>query len=529
MRTPVEHVRRERTRAWTPRLIVALMTLLLATTGHGLTLPYSEGGPAVENPGADLSPVLRRYVDAMDGDDTNDGKSPGAAWQSLKKVAEERSRLKPETHILFRRGQTWRGGLVFTDVHGVPGQRLTLGAYGAPLSKRPKIEGTVTGTNSSYLMIRDFDCIKIDTSGKAHHIVVFDNVVHGSPEKDEWPSNGIRVFGPAHHIAIVQNLVYDLSANDCIVIHPDNGKIGVRGHFWVVDNICIGNSKMEDGIDLAMSEPEHGTDDFISGDVKVLNNRVQMKALDGLSARKGRGAKVLSAGHAGRHVWIVGNTMGGGGHIGVKLGEKKDGVQFSGNVIFSCAQNSTKLTCELFSKNIVAQHNTIIHTIATRSPVGLPGDRYRFLRNLTLNANRDGRLIDASPRAGKSIVMDHNWYSPSGEPKLGGLPWDQWRADTGRDTHSSIGPAPGVTAPDDTPFSNDPRNWREPAFVSHFIPDSSWPGCDGENTPGAFDCEGNRLGLTLRPFADLQENDGFGWEGPPIIQAKYPIPGTDGE
>lgn len=47
-------------------------------------------------------------------------------------------------------------------------------------------------------------------------MVIFDNHVHGDPDLNEWPSNGIRVFGPSRQISIVQNLVYDLSANDCI-------------------------------------------------------------------------------------------------------------------------------------------------------------------------------------------------------------------------------------------------------------------------------------------------------------------------
>ncbi len=39
-------------------------------------LAYSEGGPSVSDPGADLPSNLRRYLDATNGDDKNDGTSP---------------------------------------------------------------------------------------------------------------------------------------------------------------------------------------------------------------------------------------------------------------------------------------------------------------------------------------------------------------------------------------------------------------------------------------------------------------------
>jgi hypothetical protein len=49
-------------------------------TENGETLSYAEGGSSVADPGENLAPDLRRYVDAVDGNDNNNGKSQNQAW-----------------------------------------------------------------------------------------------------------------------------------------------------------------------------------------------------------------------------------------------------------------------------------------------------------------------------------------------------------------------------------------------------------------------------------------------------------------
>ena len=78
----------------------------------------------VDDPGDSLSPELRRYVDAQDGDDGGDGRSPSTAWKTLGKIANQKENLSPGTHVLFRRGQIWTGKLDFENVHGQNGNRL---------------------------------------------------------------------------------------------------------------------------------------------------------------------------------------------------------------------------------------------------------------------------------------------------------------------------------------------------------------------------------------------------------------------
>ena len=167
--------------------LVLLSLTISSAYSAVLDLPYAEGGPDAEDPGVSLVPQLRRYVDVQDGDDGNNGISPATAWKTLEILIREKANLVPGTHVLFKRDRTWTGELDFENAHGEVGKRLVLGTYGRPLGARAKILGTLSVSKSSHVMVRGFDCIKLDASGGAHHVVIYDNVVHGSPEINEYP------------------------------------------------------------------------------------------------------------------------------------------------------------------------------------------------------------------------------------------------------------------------------------------------------------------------------------------------------
>jgi len=497
--------------------LVLLSLTISSAYSAVLDLPYAEGGPDAEDPGVSLVPQLRRYIDVQDGDDGNNGTSPATAWKTLEMLIREKANLIPGTHVLFKRDLTWTGKLDFENVHGEVGKRLVLGTYGRPLEARAKILGTLSVSKSSHVMVRGFDCIKLDASAGAYHVVIYDNVVHGSPEINEYPSNGIRIFAESHHIAVVSNLVYDLGANDCIVVHP-SATTNAADHHWILDNITIGNSGMEDGIDLAMSEPEKDPDGPVGRDIKVVGNRIMMQALPGLSVKTGRGSKCFSAGHEGKYIWVVGNTMGGAAHIGFKTGELKEYFQISGNVMFNCGERAGKLMAELRPRELLTEHNTFIHTSSKRAVLLLQGRNHRFHHNLVIRSQPDNQWA-TSVDTENLAEMDHNWYGHSSDVIINSMDWNTWVKSSGLDQRSGRGKVPGVTAPSESGSDADPKTWNSPGFIRHFIPQPHFGGCDGEATPGAFDCQGTRLGLEIKPMQGL-ENNGYGWEGPLLVQAK---------
>jgi len=79
------------------------------------------------------------YVDATNGNDTNNGLSESTAWKTIAKV--NASIFNPGDQILFKSGETWREGLAVPS-SGSNGNPITFGAYGS--GNKPKI----TGANS---------------------------------------------------------------------------------------------------------------------------------------------------------------------------------------------------------------------------------------------------------------------------------------------------------------------------------------------------------------------------------------------
>ena len=96
------------------------------------TIPSAEAcGPA----------YLRPFYVSSEGDDANDGLSPGTAWRTVEKVNGQT--FLPGDAILFRRGDTWRETLVVPS-SGDATHALTFGIYGD--GAKPRILGSTQAT-----------------------------------------------------------------------------------------------------------------------------------------------------------------------------------------------------------------------------------------------------------------------------------------------------------------------------------------------------------------------------------------------
>lgn len=102
-------------------LIISFSLLVILTTSVTPNLVYS----------------AIYYVDAANGNDTNDGLSPEFPWKTISKV--NYSRFNPGDQILFKRGQVWRETLNPPN-NGLPGNPVTFDAYGE--GSLPKILGS---------------------------------------------------------------------------------------------------------------------------------------------------------------------------------------------------------------------------------------------------------------------------------------------------------------------------------------------------------------------------------------------------
>lgn len=133
------------------------------------------------------------YMDAIYGNDQNDGTSPYYAWQSIDKV--NQAKLLAGDSVLFKRGQTFRGNLF--PVSGSASGNITYGAYGK--GAKPKVLGSIALNSSS-----------------------------------DWVNNGENIWCSAKHSRIatdVGNIIFNHEAF-CGIKVKDVSELNAQGEFW---------------------------------------------------------------------------------------------------------------------------------------------------------------------------------------------------------------------------------------------------------------------------------------------------------
>lgn len=153
-------------------------------------------------------PSITYYLDAEDGDDSNDGQSEATAWKNLSRV--NMVWLEGGSQILLKRGSTFKGQIA-PKGSGTPNAPIILGAYG--VGEKPKLdgEGLVNGVvllkNVSNWIIQDLDVtnyaedrgtdyrtgilVQNDGGGTTSNIQILNNYVHDV-------SSSFRYKGQAH-------------------------------------------------------------------------------------------------------------------------------------------------------------------------------------------------------------------------------------------------------------------------------------------------------------------------------------------
>ncbi len=91
------------------------------------------------------------YVDNLGGSDSNDGSSPGSAWQSLDKV--NATTFAPGDQILFKADGTWNGRL-WPKGSGAFGSPIVIDMYGS--GSKPLIAGVTSELEAVYLKNQEY-------------------------------------------------------------------------------------------------------------------------------------------------------------------------------------------------------------------------------------------------------------------------------------------------------------------------------------------------------------------------------------
>ncbi len=454
------------------------------------------------------------YVDADGGNDSNPG-TRDQAWRSIDRVEDAMGDLGPGDYVLFRRDRSWTATatLDVRGIHGAPGRPITFAAYGQ--GARPKFKAIrpdgVSHVTFQYLESVGSDggpCINVSRSS---YVTLWGIHAH------DCANNGLHYGTASEYGVMIDNRVWDIPANDALVVHSPstvNDETRVRDHFWIVDNVVPGNIA-EQPVDIAT-----GNDDFDgSRDLKIVGNVLT-----------GGGNGCIAIGHGSSVAWLVGNIIGnctrtetawaigiGGTH------RERSGNHFRvvGNVVFHNLMSSIQINGEDPSiTRAFIQYNTLVNAIGRRATI-----RSSIRSEIVFEHNivwPTGGQAHVQLRAIEDVeAMNDNFYLPSDNPdcRILGQSLDDWSANTGFDTRSSCAAIAGIEEPSIAEAA-DADTWKSAEFLSHFIPDASWQGC--ADPSGAFDCDGQQH-IEFLPFANYDDNDGYGWEGPLAVRQRYPM------
>ncbi|MBK8970410.1 MAG: hypothetical protein IPM37_03145 [Hahellaceae bacterium] len=466
------------------------------------------------------------YYVSPSGNDSNTGVSEGQAWQSISKV--NGKNFQPGDQVLLKYGGRWGDTVDLSKENGGAGSPIVLSAYGDPSQGLPVVKG-VTANYASYVTISNVEVDgqgagRIDASYGANNIFIYKVVVHNTSD------NAVRFFGPSYSNIVMSSLIYDVGGtNDAITIHAVNwGSSPTQAgySYWIVDNDIIGSGNMEDLVDVGPDENQ--TTGNLVMDIKIYGNRLQCESVPGVSSATGTANFGLNSGHLGDGFWVVGNTVTGCKNAGLQIqnsaGEgRRKGVQLSGNVVFR-AGTDPKNSVIVNAEDFVVSNNTVVrHEFGDRSALfvsgyGKRGQLVKNLFSIDSSLGTNTRWVSATDVVATafSVIEGNHLADISGAPltpQIDGVTVTSLRSIGMEQTGSS-----GAILPVKMPSGKtDPRSWGKD-FLSYFVPNSAWSQCADDQTPGALDCKGRRLGLELKPLA-VVSGDGFGWKGNEMVQA----------
>ncbi len=191
---------------WTTTLGIKNGITLFPSTGHTLDNNTTKQSQGIADFSAWLYTVLSfstrstYYVDAVSGNDANNGTSSSTPWKTLTKV--NSTTFAAEDSILFKCGQTWTGQL-YPKGTGSSGKPITIGKYGTGTA--PVINGNGAVTDAVYLQNQEYWTIR--------DLEITNPVV----TPDAVLRRGVTVigqdFGTIHNIKLINLYIHDVNGD----------------------------------------------------------------------------------------------------------------------------------------------------------------------------------------------------------------------------------------------------------------------------------------------------------------------------
>ncbi len=191
-------------------------SLLFLFTLFSLVACGGGGGSSTQPDSGNIDNVVvdpqAYYIDAVNGNDANDGKTPQSAWETLNKL--NTVTINAGNKILFRTGQRWQGSLEIKN-SGTTDNPIVIGSYGEGAAPIISATGTVSiHENNHNQSVDDNEWIPYSAIG---------NEGLGAEFKEP-------VTDPAHTwLAVILNT------------HPDRIKVGGKEIPCAFDSTELGN------------------------------------------------------------------------------------------------------------------------------------------------------------------------------------------------------------------------------------------------------------------------------------------------
>ncbi|MCC8095783.1 MAG: right-handed parallel beta-helix repeat-containing protein [Tannerellaceae bacterium] len=191
------------------------------------------------------------YLDGVNGDDTQDGRTPATAWRSPEKL--KGIELQAGDSVLFKRSTTFTGILEVTG-NGTSGKPVVVDAYGGGakscISAPDHSLYTVLVKNSSYLTLQNLDVVNqgsesmpwrcgvkvsADNYGVSRNITLNALNIHdvnGSRVKQEGGGSGILIENKGEQIlSSFDNLIIE----NCVIRRCERNAIIWSSAYWSRD------------------------------------------------------------------------------------------------------------------------------------------------------------------------------------------------------------------------------------------------------------------------------------------------------
>jgi len=197
-------------------------------------------------------PVGSYFVDAVNGNDANDGRSPATAWRTISKV--NGFQLSPGNSVLFKRGQTFYGSLTVNQ-SGASGSPITFGAYGTD-SARPVISGFRTLSNWTATASGTFEstCIGCESATKVVTVDGADTPMGRWPNRDA-ANGGYRTVTSHEGTTSISDSPMPAGMN------WTGGEAVIRKYRWVLDRQTI-DSQSGNKLSYTSTSPYSAIDGF---------------------------------------------------------------------------------------------------------------------------------------------------------------------------------------------------------------------------------------------------------------------------